>query len=57
MTLEVILNPGSDSYANVEERIMNLEGNITEKRYRIQVMLEDVELYQSFVSSEIISST
>ena len=38
------MNPGSYSYANSEEIIMDLEGNITYKQDIIQVMLEDVDL-------------
>ena len=36
---------------------MDREGNITEKQDTIQVMLEDVELYQSVIPSAMISST
>ena len=50
-------NPGSDAYAKIEESIMYWEGNITEKQDSIQVMLEDVELDQSVVSSTITIST
>ena len=36
---------------------MDWVGNITEKRYRIHVMLEDVDLDQSLISSVMNSST
>ena len=57
MNTEVIWNPGSYAYAKSEKIITDWEENITEKRDRIQVMLEDVEIDQSVISSEIISST
>ena len=50
-------NPRSYSYAKSEESIMYWKGNITEKRYRIQVMLEDPELDQSVTSISINSIT
>ena len=46
MAPEGIWKPRPDAYANRKERIMYWEGKITEKRDRIQVMLEVVELDQ-----------
>ena len=51
MKPEVRLNPGSYSYANSEEIIMDLEGNITYKQDIIQVMLKDVDLDKYFISN------
>ena len=57
MTTGGIWNPGFYAYVKSEEIIMDWEGSITYKQDRIQFMLEDVELDQSVVSSEIFSST
>ena len=46
MAPEGIWKPRPDAYANIKESIMYWEGKITEKRDRIQVMLEVVELDQ-----------
>ena len=46
MTPKDRCNPESDAYVNREESIMYWQVNITDKRDRIKMMLEDLELYQ-----------
>ena len=56
MNSEDIWKPGSDAYPKIEEIIMDWEKSIKYKQYRIQVMLEVVELDKSVVSSATIIS-
>ena len=57
MNTEGRYKTGSYAYTKIEENIMEWEEKTTEKQNRVQFMLEYVDLDQSLVSSEMISST
>jgi hypothetical protein len=48
-------NPHSDAYAKNEENMLDWEGNMVEKRDRVQILLSDVEIDSAMASSATIS--